>query len=224
MVDVIRFTPTTTSEPPPRAASCRGCECNGNVTPIHRQDPVSERQTTLQRICRINPMRRMVAILGSAIFLVIAPGIVAGYVPWRISRWHVGAPLLRTSSFRLVGVLLVTAGLPVLLDSFARFALQGLGTPAPIFPTRNLVVGGLFRYVRNPMYVSVLLLIFGQGLLFGSVRVLQYGIAVWVGFYLFVLIYEEPTLRKSYGLEYEEFCANVPRWIPHLRPWQSNRK
>jgi protein-S-isoprenylcysteine O-methyltransferase Ste14 len=118
---------------------------------------------------------------------------------------------------------LVVAGLPVLLDSFARFALQGLGTPAPIFPTRHLVVSGMFQYVRNPMYVAVLSLILGQGLLFGNVRVLEYGIAVWVAFYLFVLVYEEPTLRNSYGLEYEEFCANVPRWIPRLRPWLGPR-
>jgi protein-S-isoprenylcysteine O-methyltransferase Ste14 len=164
-------------------------------------------------------MRRIIAILGSAIFLVLAPGIVAGYVPWRICRWHVGAPLLGTSSLRVFGVLLITVGLPVLLDSFARFALQGLGTPAPIFPTRHLVVGGLFRYARNPMYVAVLSLILGQGLFFGSVRVLEYGLAVWLGFYLFVLIYEEPTLRKKYGHEYEEFYASVPRWIPRLRAW-----
>ncbi len=168
-------------------------------------------------------MRRTVAILGSAIFLVIAPGIVAGYLPWRICRWRVGPPLLGTSSFRLAGVLLIAVSLPVLLDSFARFALQGFGTPAPVFPTRRLVVSGLFRYVRNPMYVAVVSLILGQGLLFGSVRVLEYGIAVLGGFFLFVLVYEEPTLRKSYGLEYEEFCANVPRWIPHLRPWLRNR-
>jgi protein-S-isoprenylcysteine O-methyltransferase Ste14 len=165
-------------------------------------------------------MRRILAILGSAIFLVVAPGIVAGYVPWRICRWHVGAPLLGTSSFRVLGVLLVVAGLPVLLDSFARFALRGLGTPAPIFPTRHLVVSGLFRYLRNPMYVGVVMLILGQGLLFSSVRVLEYGIAVWVGFVLFVVIYEEPTLQRSFGREYEEFCANVPRWIPRLRPWR----
>ncbi|HXY10288.1 MAG TPA: isoprenylcysteine carboxylmethyltransferase family protein [Terriglobales bacterium] len=168
-------------------------------------------------------MRRTLAVLGSTIFLVLAPGIVAGYVPWRICRWHLEPPLLGTSSFRVVGVLLIAAGLPVLLDSFARFALQGLGTPAPIFPTRHLVVSGLFRYVRNPMYVAVLLLILGQGLLFASVRVLVYGVAVWVGFFLFVLIYEEPTLLKRYGREYEEFCAHVPRWIPRLRPWHSAR-
>ena len=169
-------------------------------------------------------MRRTLAILGSAIFLVIAPGIVAGYVPWRISRWQVGAPLLGTVAFRVIGGLLILAALSVLLDSFARFALQGLGTPAPIFPTRHLVVSGLFRYVRNPMYVAVVSLILGQGLFFGSVRILEYGIAVWVGFHLFVLLYEEPILRKSYGLEYEDFCANVPRWIPHLRPRRRNQE
>ena len=169
-------------------------------------------------------MRRILAILGSAIFLVIAPGIVAGYVPWRISRWHVGAPLLGTSLSRLAGVLLIVAGIPVLLDSFARFALQGLGTPAPIFPTRHLVVSGFFQYVRNPMYVAVVSLILGQGLFFGSIRLLEYGTAVCLGFHLFVLIYEEPVLRKSYGREYEEFCANVPRWIPRLRPWRRKRE
>jgi protein-S-isoprenylcysteine O-methyltransferase Ste14 len=169
-------------------------------------------------------MRRIIAILGSAIFLVLAPGIVAGYVPWLICRWHVGAPLLGAFLFRVLGVLLIAAGLPVLLDSFARFALHGLGTPAPILPTRHLVVGGLFRYVRNPMYVAVLSLILGQGLFFGSVRILKYGIAVWVGFYVFVLVYEEPPLRKSYGPAYEEFCANVPRWIAHFRPWRRNPK
>jgi protein-S-isoprenylcysteine O-methyltransferase Ste14 len=169
-------------------------------------------------------MKRIFAIVGSAIFLVVAPGIVAGYVPWRICRWHVEAPLLGISSLRLVGALLIAVGLTVLLDSFVRFALQGLGTPAPIFPTRHLVVSGLFRYVRNPMYIAVVSLILGQGLFFGSILVLEYGIAVFVGFYLFVLIYEEPTLLKSYGREYEEFCANVPRWIPHLRPRRRKRE
>src|SRR5215467_455998 len=92
-------------------------------------------------------MRRTLAVLASGIFLVLAPGIVAGYVPWRICRWHVGEPLLGTSLLRVLGVLFIAAGLPVLLDSFARFALQGLGTPAPIFPTQHLVVTGWFRYV-----------------------------------------------------------------------------
>ena len=166
----------------------------------------------------------MLAIVGSAAFLVIAPGIVAGYIPWRICRWHVKEPLAEISSFRILGVVLILAGFPVLLDSFARFALQGLGTPAPIFPTRHLVVSGLYRYVRNPMYVAVVTLILGQGLFCGDVRVLEYGIAVWTAFHLFVLMYEEPTLRNTYGSEYGAFCANVHRWVPRLRPWRQLRK
>ena len=99
-------------------------------------------------------MRREFAVLGSALFLAVAPGIVAGYVPWRITGWHVGVPLLGTSSFRLVGALLIAAGLPVLLDSFTRFALQGLGTPAPVFPTRHLVVSGLLPSSRDPARIG----------------------------------------------------------------------
>ena len=126
--------------------------------------------------------------------------------------------------FRLIGLLLIAIGLPILLDSFARFAFQGLGTPAPVFPTRHLVVSGLYQYVRNPMYIAVVSLILGQGLFFGSVSVLEYGVAVWVAFHLFVLIYEEPTLRGSYGHEYLEFCEHVPRWIPGVRPWKPTNK
>jgi protein-S-isoprenylcysteine O-methyltransferase Ste14 len=165
-------------------------------------------------------MRRALAIVGSAVFLVIAPGTLAGYVPWRICRWEMQPPFWGIGALRIVGVVLILAGLPVLLDSFARFALKGLGTPAPVFPPRHLVVSGLYRYVRNPMYVAVEALIFGQGLLFGSVRVLEYGVAVWAAFLVFVVAYEEPTLRRTFGREYGEYCANVPRWIPRVKPWE----
>src|SRR5215813_8685176 len=104
-------------------------------------------------------MHRALALLGSAIFLVIAPGTLAVYIPWTFTRWHLQAPLLGFVPFRWLGVAFIAAGLPVLLDSFARFALQGLGTPAPIAPPQRLVVTGLYRYVRNPMYVAVSLLI-----------------------------------------------------------------
>ena len=113
---------------------------------------------------------------------------------------------------------MIIAGLPVLLDSFVRFAIKGLGTPAPVAPPQRLVITGLYRYVRNPMYVAVWSLLFGQGLLFGSVRLLEYGIVVWLAFFAFVVLYEEPTLRQKFGKEYEEFCARVPRWIPRLKP------
>lgn len=165
-------------------------------------------------------MRRASAIIGSAIFLVIAPGTVAGYVPWRMSHWQIAPPLLGFTPFRVIGILFIVAGLPVLLDSFARFAIQGLGTPAPVAPPQHLVVSGLFRYVRNPMYVAVLLLIFGQALLFGSIPVLKYGVAVWLAFFAFVVLYEEPTLRRSFGDEYAHYCVNVRRWIPRLKGWR----
>ncbi len=165
-------------------------------------------------------MRRAIPIIGSFIFLVLAPGTVAGLIPWQISRWRFSALPLGFLPLRIVGGLLIAGGLPVLLDSFARFALQGLGTPAPVAPTQHLVVTGLYRYVRNPMYVAVTSLILGQALLFGNLRVLEYGLVIWLAFHLFVLLYEEPTLRRTFGPEYQSFCANVPRWLPRLRPWQ----
>src|SRR5713226_859600 len=165
-------------------------------------------------------MRRPWASLGSVVFFLLAPGLVAGLAPWWISRWHMQPPLLGSSLLRVAGAALIAVGTPALLDSFARFALQGLGTPAPIFPTRHLVVTGLYRHVRNPMYVGVVSVIVGQGLLLGSALVLDYGVLVWLAFSLFVIGYEEPTLRRTFGDEYERFCANIPRWIPRLHPWR----
>lgn len=114
-------------------------------------------------------------------------------------------------------MVLVLLGAAIVLDSFVRFAIEGLGTPAPVLPTKHLVVTGLYRHVRNPMYVGVASAIFGQALLFGSKQLLIYGALVWLAFHLFVCFYEEPKLRKRFGEEYETFCHEVPRWIPRLR-------
>jgi protein-S-isoprenylcysteine O-methyltransferase Ste14 len=165
-------------------------------------------------------MKRLGASVGSVLFFVVAPGVVAGLVPWWISHWQMQPPFLGWRSLRVAGVALIVLGAPALLDSFVRFALEGRGTPAPVLPTEHLVVTGLYRFVRNPMYVGVLAVILGQGLLLGDARVLRYGAAVWLAFFLFVIGYEEPTLRRTFGEEYERFCANVPRWIPRLRPWR----
>jgi protein-S-isoprenylcysteine O-methyltransferase Ste14 len=167
-------------------------------------------------------MRKPMAAFGSAVFLVIAPGFVAGLAPWWISHWRVEPPFLGMALFRVCGAMLTTLGVIGLVDSFIRFTLQGLGTPAPVFPTRHLVVTGLYRYVRNPMYVAVVSTILGQGLFLGNVRLLEYGGLVWLLFHGFVLIYEEPTLRASFGSEYESFCAAVPRWIPRTTAWRSH--
>jgi protein-S-isoprenylcysteine O-methyltransferase Ste14 len=166
----------------------------------------------------------VLAVVGSAVFLVIAPGFVAGLVPWWISRWRLEEPFLEIPHFRFAGGLLITLGVIGLVDSFVRFAVQGVGTPAPVFPTHHLVVTGLYRYLRNPMYVAVVSTIFGQGLIFGNVTLLEYGGLVWLLFHLFVLLYEEPTLRASFGSEYKLFCTEVPRWIPRLNPWRGHPK
>ena len=163
-------------------------------------------------------MQRSAAIIGSAIFLVIAPGTLAVYVPWYLTHWHFASPLFPIA--RVLGAALIVAGLPILLDSFARFALQGRGTPAPVMPPERLVVTGFYRYVRNPMYVAVTALIAGQGLLFGSVTVLEYGAIVWAGFFLFVLAYEEPALGEQFADEYKRYRANVRRWLPRITPWR----
>jgi protein-S-isoprenylcysteine O-methyltransferase Ste14 len=164
-------------------------------------------------------MQRTIAVLGSALFFVVAPGVLAGFIPWWMTRWDLRAAFLGLELTRGVGVLLVLVGVPGLVDSFARFALQGLGTPAPVAPTQKLVVTGLYRYVRNPMYMSVLAVILGQGLLLGDWRLIVYGALFWLACHLFVLAYEEPTLQQTFGAEYEAFRANVPRWIPRLTPW-----
>jgi protein-S-isoprenylcysteine O-methyltransferase Ste14 len=165
-------------------------------------------------------MRRAPALIGSAIFLVIAPGTLAGAVPWYFTEWRFQPALFPIA--RVIGGILIAAGLPILLDSFARFALQGFGTPAPVAPPEHLVVTGFYRYVRNPMYVAVTALIIGQGLLFGSVAVLEYGALVWATFFLFVLGHEEPTLREQFPEEYRRYRANVRRWIPRTTPWRGD--
>jgi protein-S-isoprenylcysteine O-methyltransferase Ste14 len=167
-------------------------------------------------------MRKVLAMAGSAVFLVLAPGCVAGWLPWRISHWQFETPFPAMPLFRLAGGILIALGILGILDSFARFAIQGLGTPAPVFPTRRLVVTGLYRYVRNPMYVAVVSAILGQGLLLGNLTLLAYGGLVWLLFHLFVLLYEEPTLAASFGSEYHSFCAGVPRWIPRFTAWKGH--
>jgi len=163
--------------------------------------------------------RRLSAILGTLAFLAV-PGFVAGLAPYWVSGWNLRPPLLGVGAVRYLGGVLIGLGLASLLECFARFALKGLGTPAPGFLPQHLVVSGFYRRVRNPMYVAVLAIILGQALLLGSVALLEYGAFVWLMFHLFVLVYEEPTLRGAFGSDYEAFRAAVPRWIPRLTPWR----
>jgi protein-S-isoprenylcysteine O-methyltransferase Ste14 len=166
-------------------------------------------------------MQKTSAILGSAIFFVVAPFLAAGVIPWWITRWEFRPAFLDVELTRAIGVILILAGVPGVVDSFARFALQGLGTPAPLAPPQHLVVTGLYRYLRNPIYLSIVAVILGQALLFADWRLIAYGALFWFACHVFVVAYEEPTLRRTFGAEYESFCANVPRWIPRVTAWQS---
>lgn len=167
-------------------------------------------------------MRKLPAILGSALFFVIAPGTIAGVVPWLVSRWTINPPFFGLAPLRAAGVALIGLGLVPLVDSFRRFAVEGLGTPAPVLPPQQLIVSGFYRYVRNPMYVGVVSAVLGQSLLFANAALLAYAAAVWLGFQVFVTAYEEPTLGRQFGASYDEFCKHVPRWLPRLTPWRAS--
>ncbi len=164
-------------------------------------------------------MRTPQAIAGSAVFFIAAPCVVAGLVPWLLTdRYRL--PLSPVPGFVPAGAILIVAAIALLVHSFARFALEGLGTPAPVAPTEKLVIGGIYRHVRNPMYVAVLSIILGQALLFSSWSVVAYAVIGAIVMSSFVRFYEEPTLARRYGAEYETYRRNVPGWLPRLTPWR----
>ena len=158
-------------------------------------------------------------LIASLLFLVLAPGTVAGLIPYWLTGWRAGEPFLGASILRVAGASLVLAGLASLLDSFARFIFVGLGTPAPIAPPTRLVVSGQYRHVRNPMYVAILVIVIGQSLVLGSGALLEYAALLWLFFHLFVVLYEEPRLGSRFGASYREYCRNVRRWWPRVEPW-----
>jgi protein-S-isoprenylcysteine O-methyltransferase Ste14 len=133
---------------------------------------------------------------------------------------HIQQPVPGGPPLQVLGVVLLIGGLGVLVHSFARFVVEGRGTPAPVAPTERLVVGGLYRHVRNPMYLGVLAAIVGQGLLLGQFVLLVYAAVVWAAAAAFVYAYEEPTLSARYGAEYDAYRRAVPAWRPRLRPWR----
>ncbi len=158
------------------------------------------------------------AAAGSALFLLLAPGVVAGVVPWWITGWRAGSSAAYVLPLRVLGGLLLVAGAGVLLQAFGRFVMEGVGTPAPVVPTRRLVVGGFYRHVRNPMYLAVLSMIVGQALLLRRPVLFAYAAGIAVAFVAFVRLYEEPTLARQFGEEYQAYRRAVPGWFPRLRP------
>ena len=163
-------------------------------------------------------MRGSTAAVGTAAFFVVAPGTFIGLIPWLITRWEIAGSSAAWRVVEVVGVLLIVAGLIPVIVAFTLFAKAG-GTPMPLAPPPQLVVTGFNRYVRNPMYVGLLLALTGQALLFGSLGLLLYAAVVWIIAASFVHWYEEPTLARQFGSQYEAYRRNVRAWLPRWHPW-----
>jgi protein-S-isoprenylcysteine O-methyltransferase Ste14 len=154
------------------------------------------------------------AAVRSAVFLLLAPGTVAGLIPWWITRWRLpdwGAAIWVVAP---LSALIIGTGIGFLVHAFARFAVQGLGTPSPLEPTERLVVSGVYRWVRNPMYLAIQAIILGQALLFVDIRMVVYSAVTALGMAAFVRWHEEPVLLERFGDEYREYKSRVPRWLP----------
>lgn len=161
-------------------------------------------------------MRKLTAAAGSSLFMALAPGTVAGLVPWWLTGWQAGDWGLPP---RALGAVPLGCGAIVLVSAFARFVTEGLGTPAPVAPTEHLVIGGLYRYVRNPMYLAVVAAIVGQGLLLARPVLLVYALLAGAVMWAFARWYEEPKLASTFGEEYDRYRRAVPGWLPKGRPW-----
>jgi protein-S-isoprenylcysteine O-methyltransferase Ste14 len=156
------------------------------------------------------------------VFFLLAPGLVAGLGPWLVTGWEVREPFAGWLPLRIVGVLLVAAGSLILVQSFTRFVSEGGGTPAPVAPTEQLVVGGYYRYLRNPMYVAVIAVLLGQALLLGQPLLFVYTAGVTAAVVSFARWYEEPALERRFGKQYERYRRAVPGWWPRRHPWQTD--
>lgn len=169
-------------------------------------------------------MNRIKAAVGSLVFFAVAPCVVGGLVPYWLTGWQVQTPLPFWAPARILGAVLVAMGLIVIVSAFARFVTEGIGTPAPAAPPQRLVIGGLYRYVRNPMYVALLSAVIGQALLLGKPALLVYAAVVFATVYSFVRLYEEPVLAGQFGADYDTYRQSVPGWLPRLRPWQGSSR
>lgn len=159
----------------------------------------------------------MFAIFRTITYASLFVGLLLVYLPARILAW---SGIARPTVFawpQIAGIVIATAGALVALSCLWAFAWIGKGTPAPFDPPRKLVVRGPYRIVRNPMYVGAALAVSGAALFFESIQLLAFVACFLLTTHLFVLLYEEPTLRRSFGEEYESYCGSVHRWWPSAR-------
>jgi len=158
---------------------------------------------------------RFWAILNTILFTIVVPGTVAILIPRRLLGGFFQPEM---TPLTWLGGVVFLGGAAVYFRCAWEFAVRGLGTPAPIAPTKYLVTTALHRYVRNPMYLGVALAILGEAAIFRSLHLLVYAGVMLLIAHVFVLTYEEPTLARQFGESYEEYRRRVPRWIPRLRP------
>jgi|HubBroStandDraft_6_1064221.scaffolds.fasta_scaffold752999_1 protein-S-isoprenylcysteine O-methyltransferase Ste14 len=164
----------------------------------------------------------MASIRRSAIVSILftvfgGPGFVLVYFPFWITRFRV--PAGEAHWQQLIAAALIVAGLAPLFASIWRFIFEGRGTLMPAVPTERLVVSGLYRYVRNPMYVGVVTSLWGETILFATSDMMKYTLTVWLLIELFIVFYEEPTLARRHPEDYPRYKQHVPRWLPRLKPW-----
>jgi protein-S-isoprenylcysteine O-methyltransferase Ste14 len=153
-------------------------------------------------------------LLKTLVFTMAAPGTVVFLVPFFMMGSRVRAFSLE--DWHPLGLLLIMMGLVLYFSSAWNFAVTGEGTPAPIDPPKKFVAKGFYRWTRNPMYVGGFLILAGEALLYYFWPLFIYLLAISIVVNLFVLYYEEPTLRKKFGRAYERYCKEVPRWIPRF--------
>jgi len=153
-------------------------------------------------------------VFKSLLYLVFEAGLFALYIPLALLRM---GPRIETGVVSLLAIPLWLIGGLIVLWSFWTFTFVGRGTPLPLDPPKDLVASGPYRYIRNPIYVGVLSIFLGHFLWFGYWALLIYAVFAFIGVHLFVILYEEPTLKRKFGAVYEEYLKRVPRWIPKVR-------
>jgi len=151
------------------------------------------------------------ALVKTIVFTILVPGTVAVWVPYWLLGWRWPRP---TEHYQYLGLVLIALGTIFYLWCAWDFAMAGKGTPAPIDPPKELVVRGLYKYVRNPMYVGIISVLLGETFLFNSKRLLEYAAGGFLLILLFVIFYEEPALTKKFGESYKKYSSEVPRFIP----------
>lgn len=153
-------------------------------------------------------------LLRNLLFTILQPGTVAGLIPYLLVR-NSGKTFFpeRWTTWHFAGAFLMLVGFAILMRCILRFATEGKGTISPIDPTKKLVAKGLYRYSRNPMYLGVMTLLSGEAVFWQSLSLAIYAAVVFIGFNLFIILHEEPRLRRDFGAEYEAYFQNVRRWL-----------